>query len=122
MATQEEVRNFVIDRYNPRESEDGTLIATFVDAGRSQQTFINVYDSSIEVQSAFARTSDITDAQAFEISKDSALGIGKVPGFYVVKNVMPIKDLDTSEIILAIEMPTVFADDFEKALGLGDDL
>jgi hypothetical protein len=35
---------------------------------------------------------------------------------------MPIKDLDTSEIILAIEMPTVLADDFEKALGLGDDL
>jgi len=35
---------------------------------------------------------------------------------------MPIKDLDTSEIILAIEMPTLFADDFEKELGLGDDL
>jgi hypothetical protein len=57
-----------------------------------------------------------------EGKKNSTLGVGKVPGFYVVKNVMPIKDLDTSEIILAIEMPTVFADDFEKALGLGDDL
>jgi hypothetical protein len=50
------------------------------------------------------------------------LGVGKAPGLYVVKTVMPIKDLDKSEIILAIEMTTVFADGFEKALGLGDDL
>jgi hypothetical protein len=57
-----------------------------------------------------------------EAGKDSTVGVRKVPGFYVVKNVTPIKDLDTSELILAIEMPAVFVDDFEKALGLGDDL
>lgn len=57
-----------------------------------------------------------------EGEKNSTLGVGKAPGLYVVKTVMPIKDLDKSEIILAIEMTTVFADGFEKALGLGDDL
>ena len=123
MATKAETLSHIKSTYETQEISESLLKMTMVDNdGRSQLVFISVDDFKILVQSPFAKTSQITDSQAFDISSDSALGVGKLNDLYVVKHIVLIADLDPSEVTTGIELPMLVADGFEKELGLGDDL
>ena len=122
MATKAETISHIKSNYKVQE-DDGTLFLVF-NAGesRSQGVFVFVDDFKMEIKSAFATTESISAEQAFEATEavNTAFGIGRDGSFYVVKHVVPIADLDPSEIIAGIELPMSVADDLEKELGLGD--
>jgi len=122
MATKAETISHIKSNYNVRE-DDGSLILGFnAGEGRSQLVFIWVDDFKMEIKSAFAKTESITAEQALKATEatNTAFGIGRDGSFYVVKHVVPIADLDPSEIIAGIELPMSVADDLEKELGLED--
>lgn len=123
MATQAETISHIKSKYPCEEINGGILKLVLVDSdGRSQLAFIHVDEYKMQVMSPFAKTSQITDSQAIDICESSSLGVGKLGDLYVVKNAVPIADLDPSEVSVGIENTMLMADGFEKELGLGDDL
>jgi hypothetical protein len=123
MATQAETLSHIKSSYQCEELDGGILKLILVDSdGRSQLAFIHVDEYKMQVMSPFAKTSQITDSQAIDICESSVLGVGKLGDLYVVKNAVPIADLDPSEVTVGIENTMLMADGFEKELGLGDDL
>ena len=124
MATTAETLSHIKSIYRTEEvGSSGILKAVFeTDDGRSQVVFLFVDEYKIQIASPFAKTSQITDAQAFEVSLDSPFGVGKLADFYVVRNTVQIADLDPSEVTIGVELTMLIADGFEKELGLGDDL
>lgn len=122
MASQKEVISFILENF-PSESISDTLVKVVVswDDGRSQLVFANVMENLMDVASPFAEQSAISATQALN-ANESVFGVGMVADWYALKHVVPIDDLDASEMHVAFKALAEVADELEKKLGLGDNL
>jgi hypothetical protein len=76
----------------------------------------------MNVSSPFAKTEDVTPKQALKAIENSAFGIGTLGDWYVVRHVVPLPDLDESEIIVGLEVVAGIADEVEEEIVGGDNL
>lgn len=123
MATQAEVKNYITRNLNA-ELIDGDLYKIVYDLGndRSQLVFASVREISMNVSSPFAKTEDVTPKQALKAIENVAFGIGTLGDWYVVRHVVPLPDLDESEIIVGLEVVAGIADEVEEEIVGGDNL
>ena len=123
MATQAEVKSYITKNMSA-ELIDGDLYRIIIDFGnnRSQLVYAAVRESVMNVASPFAKTEDLTPKQAIKAVEDFSFGIGTLGDWYVVRHVVPLADLDESEIIVGVEIVAGVADEIEEELIGGDAL
>jgi hypothetical protein len=123
MATQAEVKNYITKNMSA-ELVDGDLYKIVYDLGndRSQLVYAAVRETVMNVSSPFAKTEDVTPKQAIKAVEDFTFGIGTLGDWYVVRHVVPLADLDESEIIVGLEIVAGVADELEEELIGGDAL
>ena len=123
MATQSEVLNFIKSNYETEVLSGGDLKLVFdLGGGRSQLAFVDVNESNAQFSSPFATLDDVTAKQALEANSEYSVGMQMVGNWYVIKHVVPLADLDASEVSEAFELVTNIADMLEKKLVGGDKL
>jgi len=123
LATKKEVIKYITKNFSCEQMEDSFYKLVFdIDGDRSQLVFALVTDSALVVGSPFALTKELTAKQALDACQEYDLGIGIVGDYYMLKHLMPIDDLDESEIMLGFQLVAVFADELEEKLVGGDRL
>jgi hypothetical protein len=123
MATQSEVLNFIKSNYETEVLSGGDLKLVFdLGGGRSQLAFVDVNESNAQFSSPFATLDDVTAKQALEANSEYSVGMQMVGNWYVIKHVVPLADLDASEVSEAFELVANIADMLEKKLVGGDKL
>lgn len=122
MASQKEVVAFILKNF-PSEEISENLIKVVIswNDGRSQLVFAHVMDDVMSVASPFADQSDISATQAIN-ANESIFGVGMAGDWFALKHVVPLGDLDASEMDVAFKALAEIADELEKKLGLGDKL
>ena len=121
MATQLEVRNFIKSNYEVEVMDGGDFKLVFeLDGGRSQLVFVDVTESNAQFSSPFASVDDISAKQALEANAGFSLGMQIISNYYVVKHVVPLADLDASEVTAAFDLVANIADMLEKSVVGGD--
>lgn len=94
--------------------------------GRDQGVFIRIWNSDNDlydamiVDSIFASQEDITPKKALELAEGYQHGIAMRGEAFVVRDSVPIADVDESEVMSAIQSVALIADILESELG-GDD-
>ena len=121
MATQKEVLNYISKNLIAERVED-EIFRIVYDLGndRNQVVFALVGEASLSIASPFANTEDVTPKQALKSVEEINFGIGTLAGWYVVRHVVPLDDLDESEIITGLEEVARIADELEDSLVGGD--
>lgn len=130
MATWQEVENYLTSNYELDVVEPEVLKLVFgVGDGRSQMVFVmgmSLDDpdlAHVSFISPFARTEQLSPQQLVNTMADNtALGITSIGGWYALKHVAPLANLDANEIEWPLTFVTGGADMLERQLGLGDDL
>jgi hypothetical protein len=123
MATQAEVKSYITKNMSA-ELIDGDMYRIVFDLGedRTQLVYAAVRETIMSVSSPFAMTEDVTPKQAIKAVEDFTFGIGTLGDWYVVRHVVPLADLDESEIIVGLEIVAGVADELEEELVGGDAL
>jgi hypothetical protein len=121
MATQKEVISYLTKDMKAEDIGDSRFKLLY-DMGnsRSQLVFVFVGEVGMTVVSPFAKTEDVTPKQALNASQDFGLGIGIFDELYVIKTIVPLADLDESEIHTSFDLVGSIADELEEALVGGD--
>lgn len=123
MATQNEVLNFIKSNYETEVLSGGDLKLAFdLGEGRSQLAFVDVTEANAQFSSPFATVDDVTAKQALEANAEYSVGMQLIGNWYVIKHVVPLADLDASEVATAFELVANIADMLEKKLVGGDKL
>ena len=123
MATQNEVLNFIKSNYETEVLSGGDLKLLFdLGEGRSQLAFVDVTELNAQFSSPFATVDDVTAKQALEANAEYSVGMQLIGNWYVIKHVVPLADLDASEVSTAFELVANIADMLEKKLVGGDKL
>jgi len=122
MASQSETFNFITSNFQCEKLSENLLkVVISWNDGRSQLVFATVKADVMQIASPFAKTSAITAEQALNVN-NTAFGIGIVAEWFALQHVVPLPDLDASEIDIAFNTVGELADELEKSLGLGDNL
>ena len=122
MATQKEAIQFILDNFPSEKISDSLVkIVKSWDDGRSQLIFADVREEVISVLSPFAESSAISAQQAIN-ANDTVFGVGMAGDWFALKHVVPLENVDASEMAVAFNLLSELADDIEKKLGLGDNL
>lgn len=123
MASRNEVIQFIQSNYPVELVFGGQMmkLTKMWNDGRSQLLFATVDDEKIEVRSPFARTDQISAEKALELNP-TVFGVARMGEWYCLAHVVPVENVDASEIQLAFDGLAELADEFERQLGLGDDL
>ena len=121
MATQKEVKSYIEKNLNSASLGDDMFKIVY-DLGndRSQVVFVQVASKSLYIASPFASSEDVTPKQALKAIEEYSFGIGTFADWYVVRHVVPLADLDESEIIHGLEVVAMIADEVEDSLVGGD--
>ena len=123
MATQNEVLNFIKSNYETEVLSGGDLKLVFdLGGGRSQLAFVDVTESNAQFSSPFATVDDVTPKQALEANAEYSVGMQLIGNWYVIKHVVPLADLDASEVSAAFDLVANIADMLETKLVGGDKL
>jgi hypothetical protein len=118
MATKIEVMNFLNQKYDFDHVSDNMVKFVFnVDGGRTQLVFAWVNDDFMVISSPFASEDAITPNLAFKLAEDSLFGIKKIAGMYQVTHVVPMGDVDESEIAIGLALVANAADGLESSVG-----
>lgn len=121
MATQQEVVKYISNNLNSEQIGDETFKILYnLGNDRSQIVFIHAASETINIASPFAKIEDVTPKQALKAVETYAFGIGTTGDWYVVRHVVPIADLDESEITIGLELAAIIADELEEELVGGD--
>jgi len=121
MATGQEVISFIVDKYGAKLSENGTLsLEVPIEGGRTQMVYAGIAEGALQVTSPVAWAERV-DAERFLKANDSMFGVGEVNGAKALKHNAFIEDIDESEILNALAVLAVRADEFEARLGFKDE-
>lgn len=120
MATVSEIRKFIERSYSYEVVNDLYKILFEWDGGRSQIVFIEVNDTWFNALSPFASFEDLTPKQALQANAEYMLGMQAFADMYCIKYVVPIADLDESEVVVGLSYAAEIADLIEESL-LGED-
>lgn len=118
MATKQDAINYLIENYELEDLGDDSFKMLFnLDEGRSQLVFVGVFDEIMTIDSPFATTDDINANIAFKLGEDSILGIKKFGETYALRHIVPLEDVDASEIDLGLGFTARAADALEAQVG-----
>lgn len=122
MASAKEIRKFIESEFETEYLEDLGMHRMLLELAdeRSHIVLVAVNDEFFEVISPFANFDDVTPKRALEVASNRLLGIQVYGESYFVKHVVPVQDIDESEVITGIQMAAIVADTLEQDLGLGD--
>jgi len=120
MASMAEVKAFIKSNFEVEAMDSGGLTSSFTFGdGRSQVIFFNFVDEEdyLIISSPFAKLSDVSPKQALEAAaKTTFLGIKLVGSFLAVSHVVPVADLDPSEVAEGVAMVAAAGDVLEERL------
>jgi hypothetical protein len=74
------------------------------------------------VSSPFAKADDLPLPAAMKAAEDYVFGIKNDEGYYVVRHVIPLADIDESEVEWAVNVVAAVADSIEQDSVGGDSL
>lgn len=115
MATKQEAIDFLNSKYTAEDLGDCLYKLNFnLDPGRSQVILVEVNDNWMIMGSAFATTEDLTPKQALEAASEWICGILLIEDTYIVRNVLPIAELDESELHDGMKIVLNIADTLEQ--------
>lgn len=122
MATQAEVVSFIKSNLKYDQVDETTFKLLYGTSGdRSQLVWVFVWDTTISVLSGFAHTNKVSAERALEVcSTSSIFGMQKMGDMYCLKHVIPLSDVDASELHFGFEWVANGADELEKQLSLND--
>lgn len=115
MATREDALNHIRNNYNYSESNGLFKMEFELEGGRSQVIFVTSIEDLLLVSSPFAL--NIAADLAFRLAEETFFGIRKMGDAYVVQHVIPMSDLDASEIDFGFKSVAIQADRLESMLG-----
>jgi hypothetical protein len=116
MATMNEVISHIKSNYSTEDLGNGGLKMEFnIDRTRTQLIFVHSDDEMLIVGSPFAR--NISSDLAFQAAENSIFGIRKFDDLYVLHHVIPIGDIDASEIQFGLMTLAIQADELEAKFG-----
>jgi len=120
VATRGEAMKYLRGINGIKEGDDG-LFSYVVrwDDGRSQLVLIRVVDEFIVLSSAFANKDDISAHKALDLAV--IFGVTDMGGYYGLRHVIFLEDLDESEILNGVGWLAARADILESKVG-GDAL
>ena len=124
MATWNDVKAYIKQNYQTEDFADGLKLVFGIDNQRSQLAFIQPIDSNwITIESPI---SPIEKVDANKVLKSGILGTA--PGGLTVTGPLVMyrcnlytDSIQGPELVQALELVTLAADNIEKYLGLGDD-
>ncbi|MBD92052.1 MAG: hypothetical protein CME56_03895 [Halieaceae bacterium] len=123
MATQSELIAFIESNYNCTfDGDSAKLVWSWANEDRTQLVLVQVTEGYMRCTSPFARLDDVTPKQALEANASWQVGMQLSGDYYVIQNVLPIADMDASEVKAAFSMVAEPADELEKLLTGGDRL
>lgn len=115
MATKQQAIDFMKSKYTAEDLGDDLYKLEFsLEEGRSQVILVGFSDNWMIMGSAFATTEDLTPRQALEAAREWICGIQLVEETYIVRNVLPIADLDESELQNGMDLVLHTADSLEQ--------
>ena len=118
MATKVETLSYLTQNYRAEETGDEVLKFVFeIDESRTQLLFAAVINDLLIMDSPFASTEDINANIAFKLAEESVLGVKRVGDVYTIRHVIPIADIDESEIDLGLHLTAQTADQLESEVG-----
>ena len=115
MATKQQAIDFLNSKYTTQDLVDDTFKLEFnINSGRTQVVLIEINDNWLIMGSAFATAEDLTPKQALEAAGEWICGIQMTGDTYIVRNVLPIEDLDESELQNGMHLVLEVADNLEQ--------
>ena len=123
MASAAEVENFLTGKYKlEKYRELGYRGLWNLSSGRSQQVVMQIDERFLVVSSPFAKADDLPLPAAMKAAEDYVFGIKNDEGYYVVRHVIPLADIDESEVEWAVDVVAAVADAIEQNSVGGDSL
>jgi len=127
MASLNEVKAFLKNSLTVEMTDSGGMSTTIgLPSGRSQVVYFDFLEDALNgaviLTSPFATLSDISPKAALETVEEMeiAFGVKLFNGFFVLSHLMPVADLDESEIISGVSFIAANAEMLESNLGLAD--
>ncbi|SCX03382.1 hypothetical protein [Candidatus Aquiluna sp. UB-MaderosW2red] len=118
MATRMEVLNFVSRHYKFEQKSETLYEFEFdIEGGRRHRLWVSITDELIMIAGPFARESDLTPGIALKLAEGTILGLSTLAGFYALIHVVPIADVDESEIAFGLRLAANAADEIERSIG-----
>lgn len=121
MATRAEAIKYLRSIDGMQEGDDGLFkcVVEWDEDGRSQLVLLHVVDDFIILTSGFAEKDAISAHKALELAE--IFGVTDTGGFYALRHVLFLEDLDESEIDNSVHLLAARADILESKVG-GDAL
>lgn len=115
-----EVIKWLWDNLEDLEQHSPTFFSfrKLVEGQRGQDVHFEVSESFVLITSPFSHAGQIsTDVALKMVGENTALGMRKVGDFFALAHLVPIEDLDASELIVGIHLIGEAADELEGMLG-----
>lgn len=91
-------------------------------AGRSQQVRIIIHEDFLVIESPFADVDELSLPAAMKAAENDIFGIKIEGGHYVIRHVIPLADIDESEVDWGVNLVANVADGLERDSVGGDSL
>jgi hypothetical protein len=116
MATINEVISHIKSNYSTEDLGNGGLKMEFnIDSNRTQLIFVHSTELMLLVASPFAQ--NISSDLAFQAAETSIFGVKKLNDLYVLHHVIPVGDIDASEIEFGLKVLALQADELDSKFG-----
>jgi hypothetical protein len=116
MATINEVISHIKSSYSTEDLGNGGFKMQFnIDSTRTQLIFVHSTDAMLLIASPFAH--NISSDLAFQVAETSIFGVKKLDDLYVLHHVIPIADIDASEIEFGLKVLALQADELDSKFG-----
>ena len=130
MATMAELEGFLTKKFELRKSGEGRYDGTWLTLNnRSQMVLLDVYDGKLDVydgklvvSSPFAKVSELPLPAAMKAAARFVFGVVVYEDHYCLRHVIPLADIDESEVEWALNVISACADQIEQDTVGGDKL
>lgn len=123
MATMAELEGFLTKKFELRKSGEGRYDGTWLTLNnRSQMVLLDVFDEKLVVSSPFAKVSELPLPAAMKAAVEYVFGVVVYEDHYCLRHVIPLADIDESEVEWALNVISVCADQIEQDTVGGDKL
>jgi len=123
MATIAELEGFLTKEFDLRKSGEGRYDGVWLTLNnRSQMVLLNVFDKKLVVSSPFAKVSELPLPAAMKAAARFVFGVVVYEDHYCLRHVIPLADIDESEVEWALNVISACADQIEQDTVGGDKL
>jgi hypothetical protein len=124
MATMAEVEGFLTKKFNLKKEDEKKYYGRWpMPNNRSQLVLIDIYDDKLVLSSPFAEVSALPWPAAMKAADEFVFGVVVLgSGHYCLRHVIPLADIDESEVEWGLDVMSWCADHLEKNTVGGDKL